>query len=287
LPCYQEKINIYITDETKTSPAPAGLSDAEAAQRLAAEGFNELPSARRRSGAAIALGVLREPMFILLVLAGAVYLLLGSMQEALMLLGFVFVIMAITFLQERRTERALEALRGLSSPRALVMRNGARKRIAGRDVVRGDILILTEGDRVPADAVVLSCTTLTVDEALLTGESVAVQKAASETIPPKSQKPGGENTPFVYSGTMIVQGTAFARVYATGINTEIGKIGKTLQAFRHEKTALQQETGSIVRNLAAAGLLLCAAVIVLYGITRGNWLSASRLPWLFYRRSFR
>jgi len=266
-------MNVFTVNETKINSAPPGLSDTEAAQRLATEGFNELPSARRRSGAAIALSVLREPMFILLASAGTIYLLLGNMEEALMLLGFVFVIMAITFLQERRTEHALDALRGLSSPRALVMRNGARKRIAGREVVRDDILILTEGDRVPADAIVISCTTLTVDEALITGESAPVRKTASVSVLPARQRPGGEDTPFVYSGTMIVQGTAFARVYATGINTEIGKIGKTLRAFRHEKTALQQETGKTVRNLAAAGLVLCAAVIILYGITRNDWLS--------------
>ncbi|MBI4300048.1 MAG: ATPase, partial [Chloroflexi bacterium] len=148
--------------------ALTGLSQSEAAARLKEEGLNELPSAGRRSVLAIAFEVVREPMFLLLLATGTVYLLLGDLREALILLSFVFVVMGITLYQERKTERALEALRDMSSPRALVIRDGERKRIAGRDVVREDILILAEGDRVPADAVVLSCTNLSADESLLT-----------------------------------------------------------------------------------------------------------------------
>ena len=130
-----------------------GLSEAEAAQLLRDVGYNELPSSKPRSVLVIASEVAKEPMFLLLVAGGLVYLFLGDLQEALMLLGFVFVIMGITFYQERKTERALESLRDLSSPRALVIREGEEKRIAGRDVVPGDLIILSEGDRVPADAV--------------------------------------------------------------------------------------------------------------------------------------
>jgi Ca2+-transporting ATPase len=128
-----------------------GLSEAEAAQRLRSEGYNELPSAKSRSVFNIAFEVIREPMFLLLIACGIIYLILGDLEEALILLFFVFVIMGITFYQERKTERTLEALRDLSSPRALVIRDGEQKRIVGRDVVRGDILLLNEGDRVPAD----------------------------------------------------------------------------------------------------------------------------------------
>src|SRR5439155_26045082 len=115
-----------------------GLSEDEAASRLRAEGYNELPSTRRRSLLAIAWEIAREPMFLLLVACGSIYLVLGDVREALMLLGFVFVVMGITLYQERKTERALEALRDLSSPRALVVRDGHRRRIPGREVVRGD-----------------------------------------------------------------------------------------------------------------------------------------------------
>src|SRR5512136_2503748 len=160
----------------------SGLSEVEAAERLKQEGYNELPSSKQRSIFVIALEVVREPMFLLLVACGIVYLVLGDVEEALMLLGFVFVVMGITLYQERKTERALEALRDLSSPRALVIRDGVEKRIAGRDVVRGDLLVLKEGDRVPADAMLLSSLNLSVDESLLTGESVPVRKIARESI---------------------------------------------------------------------------------------------------------
>jgi len=153
----------------------SGLSEQEAVERLRKEGYNELPSTKQRSVYAIAIEVVREPMFLLLIAGGTIYLLLGDVQEALILLGFVFAIIGITFYQERKTERALEALRDLSSPRALVIRNGTQKRIAGREVVRGDIVVLSEGDRVPADAVILSCINLSADESLLTGESVPAQ----------------------------------------------------------------------------------------------------------------
>jgi Ca2+-transporting ATPase len=179
--------------------------------------------------------------------------------------------MGITLYQERKTERALEALRDLSSPRALVIREGKQKRIAGREVVRGDILVLSEGDRVPADAIVLSCVNLSVDESLLTGESVPVRKMAASGIMDMG-RPGGDDLPFVYSSTLVVQGQGIAQVQATGLRTEIGKIGKALQAVEPEGTLLQKETGRLVRNLAILGLSLCMLVIVIYGLTRGDWL---------------
>jgi Ca2+-transporting ATPase len=246
-----------------------GLSWTEAGERLATEGPNELPSSRQRSMLAIAMEVIREPMFLLLVACGVVYLLLGEPKEAMMLLGFVFVIMGITIIQERRTERALEALRDLSSPRALVIRDGHRKRIAGREVVRGDIVILSEGDRVPADAILRYAINLSTDESLLTGESVPVRKIASADGQSTS-KPGGDDLPSVFSGTMVTQGQGVAEVVATGLRTEIGRIGKALQTLEPEQTLLQKETGRLVRNLAVVGLSLCAIVVVLFALTRGN-----------------
>ena len=248
-----------------------GLSEHEAAQKLKEEGLNELPSTKKRGLSTIAFEVMREPMFLLLVACGSLYLFMGDVKEALMLLGFVFVVMGITLYQERKTERALEALRDLSSPRALVIREGKQKRIAGRDVVRGDMLVLSEGDRVPADAIVLSCVNLSVDESLLTGESVPVRKTAASGIMDMG-RPGGDDLPFVYSSTLVVQGQGIAQVQGTGLGTEIGKIGKALQAVEPEGTLLQKETGRLVRNLAIIGLSLCMLVIVIYGLTRGDWL---------------
>jgi Ca2+-transporting ATPase len=250
----------------------AGLSEDEAAARLKEEGYNELPTSRRRSIFAIAFEVVRQPMFLLLVACGAIYLVLGDRREAFMLLGFVFVVMSITLYQERKTERALEALRDLSSPRALVIRGGEQKRIAGRDVVRGDILILAEGDRVPADAALESCSSLLVDESLLTGESVSVRKVAWDGATEMS-RPGGEDLSFVYSGTLVVKGYGIAQALATGLHTELGKIGKALQTVEHEETPLQRETGRLVRILGIVAFVLCAVVAIVYGATRGNWLN--------------
>ncbi|MEI6563752.1 MAG: cation-translocating P-type ATPase [bacterium] len=251
-----------------------GLSESEAITRLQAEGFNELPQTKARSIFAIAREVVKEPMFLLLVACGGLYFVLGDIKEAVMLMGFVFVVMGITLYQERKTERALEALRDLSSPRASVIRDGVQKKIAGREVVRGDIVLLQEGDRIPADAILLSSSNLLVDESLLTGESVPVHKyiVEGQTAAVEMARPGGDDTPFLYSGTLVVQGQGVAEIKATGSRTEIGSIGKALNTLETEETLLQKETGRLVRRLAVFGLSLCVMVAVVYGLTRGDWL---------------
>jgi len=246
-----------------------GLSDAEVDKRLIEEGYNELPSSKPRGFLTIAFEVIREPMFLLLVASGFLYLILGELSDALMLLGFVFVVMGITIYQERRTERALEALRDLSSPRALVIRDGTQKRVPGREVVRGDTIILVEGDRIPADGVLRYSVNLSADESLLTGESVSVRKTFCEGTAPL-QRPGGDDLPLVFSGSLVTMGQGVAEVLATGQKTELGKIGKALQSIKTEQTLLQKETGHAVRIFAIVGLILCGIVIVVYGLTRGN-----------------
>jgi Ca2+-transporting ATPase len=248
-----------------------GLTEAKAHEILETEGPNELPSAKKRGIFAIVLDVFKEPMFLLLVAIGVLYLILGDIQEALMLLGFVFVIMGITIYQEGKTERTLDALRDLSSPRALVIRDSERKRIPGREVVRGDVIILAEGDRVPADGVLVWGINLSVDESLLTGESVAVRKSPSPDDV-EMARPGGDDLPFVYSGTLIVVGQGVAVVKATGARSEIGRIGKALQTVQPEATMLQRETRSVVKTVFLFALILFAVVVVVYGLTRGDWL---------------
>ncbi|HZK94150.1 MAG TPA: cation-translocating P-type ATPase [Prolixibacteraceae bacterium] len=248
-----------------------GLSDEQVKQKIATEGFNELPSSKPKSLIHIALGVFKEPMFLLLVACGGLYLFLGDVQEGLMLLGFVFVIMGIEFYQEKKTEKALDALKDLASPRALVIRNGVEKRIAGREVVTGDIMILQEGDRVPADATVLYSVNLSADESLLTGEPVPVRKA-EWTEGTVQARPGGDDLPFVFSGSMIVQGNGIAKVTTTALNTEIGKIGKALNEVKEEPTKLKREMGTLVKKLAFIGIALCLVVIAVYTITRGDLL---------------
>jgi Ca2+-transporting ATPase len=247
----------------------SGLSDTEARARLDADGPNELPSSKQRGILAIAVEVAREPMFVLLVAAGSLYLAMGKLGDALMLLGFVFVVMGITVVQERRTERALDALRDLSSPRALVVRQGQRQRIAGREVVRGDVLLIAEGDRVPADAILRGAMHLSTDESLLTGESVPVRKIAALDIH-ELARPGGDDLPALFAGTLVTSGQGVAQVLATGPRTELGRIGKALQQTEPEASPLQKETGRIVRTLAVVGLAACAVVVVAYSLTRGG-----------------
>jgi Ca2+-transporting ATPase len=248
-----------------------GLTEQEALERMAQDGYNELPTAKKRTFFHILWEVIREPMFLMLIACGLLYLLLGSQEEALMLMAFVFVIIGITFYQEQKTERALEALRDLSSPRALVIRDGKQQRIAGREVVRDDILLIAEGDRVPADAVLLSGNHVNVDESLLTGESVPVRKKVWDGRL-EMARPGGDDLPFVYSGTLVVKGQGIAQVCSTGSRSEIGKIGKALQILEPEDTNLQRQTGKIVRTFAMIGLGLCALVVIVYGFTRHDWL---------------
>ena len=180
---------------------------------------------------------MQDPIFLLLGGGGIIYWILGDLQEALILLGFVFFITGISLYQEGKTEHALEALRDLSSPRALVIRDGERKRIAGREVVRGDFLVLAEGDRIPADAIVLSCANLSTDESLLTGESLPVRKVVAEGKVTMA-RPGGDELPFVYAGTLVVQGQGMVEVQAIGAQTEMGKIGKALQSMKPEINTL-------------------------------------------------
>ena len=161
---------IYTINLNLTYKKYKGLSDIQAREKMRTEGLNNLPSSKPKNFFSIAFGVIKEPMFILLVACGSLYIALGDMQEGLMLLGFVFVIMGIEFFQEKKTEKALDALKDMASPRALVIRNGLEIRIAGFEVVTEDIIVLQEGDRVPADATILQSVNLLADESLLTGE---------------------------------------------------------------------------------------------------------------------
>ena len=250
----------------------AGLSHTDAEARLRQDGFNELAAPNERTAWVIATDVAKEPMFLLLVSAGSIYAVLGDMGEALALLFFVFVVMGITVYQENKTERVLEALRDLTSPRANVVRDGQAIRVAGREVVRGDILLMSEGDRVAADAVLLECNDFSADESLLTGESVPVRKMAAGGAIEAMSPPGEQSGHFVYAGTMVTQGKGTARVLATGSSTEMGRIGLAIRAAETEKTPLQQEVSRLVRNFALICAVLFVVLVLSYGWMRDAWL---------------
>ncbi|HEX5804870.1 MAG TPA: cation-translocating P-type ATPase [Macromonas sp.] len=247
---------------SSSSPSPAsalsGLSSAEARQRLAQDGPNLLPGSAPKSGWSILRQVLTEPMFLMLLVAGGIYLLLGDRAEAAFLLSFVFVVIAITLAQERRTQRALESLRDLSAPRALVLRDGQELRVPGRDVVCGDLLVLHEGDRIAADAQLLEGQ-LEVDESLLTGEAVPVAKL-----------PGGaEGADRLCASTVVTRGVGVARVTAIGTQTEVGRIGADLATTVEPPSQLQQNSRTLVRWLGLAALgLACAQVLLAWGWNR-------------------
>jgi Ca2+-transporting ATPase len=271
------------TDGTKHAAAaqaavPAGLSSAEARRRLQRDGANELPGGSTRSTFAILLEVIREPMLMLLLSGGMIYFLIGSSSEALILLGFATFSVVVTLVQETRTERVLEALRDLSSPRALVMRDGRHQRIPGREVVVGDLVVLGEGDRVPADLTLMEARDLLADESLLTGESLPVRKAAAKTggganAVADTTKPGGDDLARAFSGTLIVRGSGMGEVTATGARSEIGQIGESLAKVQREAPRLQRQTGVLVRLFAGIAALCSLTVILLYGLARGDWLN--------------
>jgi P-type Ca2+ transporter type 2C len=238
-----------------------GLTTAEAAVRLARHGANELPQAKTRPWWKLVLEVLHEPMFLLLLSTAGIYVLLGDAREAVALLGAVLLIIGITFYQERKTERALGALRDLSSPRALVRRDGVPTRISGRDVVPGDLLLLHEGDRIAADSTLVSVAHLSVDESMLTGESVPVLKDV-----------GTGDAGRVSSGTWVVSGQGSAIVTATGAATTLGRIGHSLATIEASRTHLEREVDRVVRILAVFGMAACGLVTLGHGLLRHSWL---------------
>jgi Ca2+-transporting ATPase len=244
---------------------PTGLTAAEARERLAREGYNELPSQERRPFWRIAAGVIREPMFALLIGAASIYALLGDAGEALLLLAFASISVTIAVVQQGRSERALEALRDLASPRALVLRDGQRLRIPGREVVRGDVVLIAEGDRVPADGVIVAGEAIEVDESLLTGESLPVRKSASAQERSSTE---------LHGGTLVTRGNGVLMVSATGLRSAIGRIGQSLAGVEREQPRLQRETRRLVIVFGVLALVLSVTAVLLYGLVRHSWLDA-------------
>ncbi|WP_374650859.1 cation-translocating P-type ATPase [Dongia sp.] len=250
-----------------------GLADAAAREKHLRDGPNELPQSGGRSVPIILRDVLKEPMLALLLCGGLIYLIVGSTGEALILLAFATFSVLVTLIQESRTERVLEALRDLSSPRALVIRDGVRKRIPGRELVQGDLVVLGEGDRIPADLSLIDVSDLLTDESLLTGESVPVRKQArTGAASAMSPRPGGDDLAVAFSGALVVRGTGLGEVTAIGAQSEIGKIGESLRSLTGETPRLQAQTGRLVRIFAGIAAFCSIAVILLYGFYRDAWL---------------
>ncbi len=245
----------------------AGLSSREAAERLRRNGPNLLPQARRMRWLGAIGSVLREPMLLLLFGAAVIYWLLGDAQEAAILGASVLLVVTLTAYQELKSEHALQALRDLSSPRARVLRDGVSCHIAARDLVMGDVILINEGDRVPADARLFDDGDLEVDESLLSGESVPVRRRAAAIA-------AADDSDLLHASTLVVSGHGMAEVVATGAGTEAGRIGLALRTIRREPTPMQREMRHVVMVFAVIGVASCVLVVALYVSTRGGWLDA-------------
>ncbi|CAN5118444.1 HAD-IC family P-type ATPase [soil metagenome] len=249
-----------MTDRTK------GLDEGEASRRLALVGLNQIDPPRTRSVAQIVLATIREPMFGLLLAASGLYLALGDLAEGLLLtLAAVATIVQVVF-QEARSERALKALRDLAEPMVRLVRDGNERLAPARSLVPGDVVLVGEGQRVPADGQLIDGELLTIDEAALTGESVPVQRT-----------PGlaGDRSGAIFAGTLVISGQGVAEVTATGPRTAVGKIGVALATLETAPAPLQKAIKRLVGWLGLAAGLFCLLIIVTYGLMRGDWLEAA------------
>ena len=242
-----------------------GLTHAEAARRLARDGPNALPDAESRTPMRIALQALREPMLLLLLAAGAIYIALGEARDASLLLVSIIAVIGLTIAQEYRAERALQALREQGSPRARVVREGATLVIPSREAVVGDCMLVEAGDRLAADARLRVGSGLEVDESLLTGESLAVRKSAD----------GDDAQSLLRAGTLVVQGRGTAEVVAIGAQTEFGRIGTALREVHAPPSPLQRQMRRLVRLFAVLSLASCSVVVVAMRLRGHPWLESA------------
>jgi P-type Ca2+ transporter type 2C len=255
----------------------AGLSSVQAASHLAIHGRNELPAMPPRGLAQLTLAVLAEPMFLLLILAAVLYLILGDLAEGLLLGLFAVLTVSLVIVGERRSEAAINALKAMATRYANVVRDGIALRVDSAMVVPGDALLLNEGERVAADAVLLQGYSVVCDESLLTGESAPVHKFAASQVDTLDGPAFAETAPtaLVFSGCMVSSGHGLARVVATGANAQIGLIGSSLALINTEPTRLQRNSQKLVRIFGFNALLMSVGLVIFYGTVRGAWLEGA------------
>jgi len=247
--------------EMSTS-ADHGLTSAEAGVRLGEHGRNVLPRAEPPSLAARLVAQLRDPMALLLIAAAAISgLVLREGIDAVAIVAIVIVNAVIALVQEGRAERALEALEAMEAPSALVMRDGRRQRVVAADLVPGDLVHVQAGDRVPADLEVVEAMGLEVDEAILTGESLAVSKVPGGQT--GLDVAIGDRAGLMHSGTIVTRGAGAGMVMATGKDTALGRIAQQLKDVRREPTPLQEQLAGLTRRLGVAAVFLAAGTFAL------------------------
>jgi P-type Ca2+ transporter type 2C len=262
-----------VSEQSPLAAPIEGLSGQRAAELLREEGPNALPAPRGRDVGKILLETGREPMFALLLGAAILYLAIGDVGEGLFLVGGALVAVTLVVVQEVRSERALSALRELAQPYARVIRDGAQERIPARELVSGDVMLVGEGERIAADSLLLSAEVLSIDESALTGESAPVTKRRAflgETFTPATE-PGAEESPFLFSGSLLVRGQGVARVTRTGACSALGRIGASLADIKQEPTPLQKTAGRLVGLLGLVAIAFCVIVAAAYGALREDW----------------
>jgi Ca2+-transporting ATPase len=244
----------------------AGLTEAEAARRLLEHGPNLIREARRRGLIEIARGTLRQPMFLLLLAAASLYLAFGGLGEGLFLLAGALVSIGLVVFQEARSERALAALNALAEPIVRVIREGKQRLVPARELVPGDLFVVAEGNRLPADALLIGGDALSVDESALTGEAAAVDKCPGAEAGEDAQ---------LSAGTLIVRGHGVATATLTGAATRFGRIGTALAAISEEPTLLQRNVGRLIARLGVLALIFCLLVTASYGWIRHDWFAGA------------
>lgn len=232
-----------------------GLSDEEVIKRLNKYGYNRLEEVKRKNIINIAIDTLKEPMFILLIITAFIYFFISKevIEGSIMILSIVLM-MIIEIIQEYRTDRSLEKLKELTQPKATVRRGGKVIEIDSENIVPGDILIITEGDKISADGVILSLSDLAVDESTLTGESDIIYKTETQDNILKFKKN------YVYQGTNVVLGSAEIKVTATGKNTETGKIGTSILEAPDIPTPLEKQVRKLVKVVSIVALIMLSII---------------------------
>ena len=246
-----------------------GLTSDQAAKRLAEFGPNAIARQERRSLARIARETLREPMFLLLLGAAGLYLVFGDIAEGLFVSAGALLSFSLVVVQEARSERALVALNALAEPKARVMRDGELVTIAAKEIVRGDIILIAEGTRIPADATLIDGSALEVDESTLTGEAAACTKVAAGG--PGRSKTEGADRSAVFASTLVLRGQALAKVSRTGPATRIGQIGVALHGIEEQPTLVQRDIRRLISRMGILALLFSIAVAIAYGFVRHDW----------------
>lgn len=249
-----------------------GLSETEAAARLARFGPNLIRQPRSRTLPHIIRDTLREPMFLLLLGAAALYLLIGDLAEGLFLSGGAILALALVIVQEARSEQALRALNALAEPKARVLREGRIRWLPARELVPGDLVLLSEGVRVPVDAILVDGDALQLDESTLTGESAPVAKKPDPGPAPGLSQPGDELSASLFAATLVVRGNGIARVERTGSHTEVGRIGVRLGMISEKPTLMQRDVRKLIGRIGILAMAFCAVVAVAYGLVRHDWL---------------